>query len=47
MRYSRKIQYTSYKLTFKKLRHYQSYKMSFQGWSNYRIIVLENSSGIL
>lgn len=31
----------------KKLHHYKSYRMGFQGWSNYRIIVLENSSGIL
>lgn len=31
----------------KKLHHYKSYRMGFQGWSNYRIIVLENSSGLL
>lgn len=31
----------------KKLHHYKSYRIGFQGWSNYRIIVLENSSGLL
>ena len=31
----------------KKLRHYQSYRFGFQGWSNYRVIALETSSGSL
>lgn len=31
----------------KKLHHYKSYRMGLQGWSNYRIVVLENSSGSL
>ena len=31
----------------KKFRHYQSYRFGFQGWSNYRVIALETSSGIL
>ena len=31
----------------KKLRHYQSYRFGFQGWSNYRVIALETSSGNL
>lgn len=31
----------------KKLRRYQSYKLSFQGWSHYRVIALETSSGRL
>lgn len=31
----------------KKLYHYKSYRMGLQGWSNYRIVVLENSSGLL
>ena len=31
----------------KKLKHYQSYRFGFQGWSNYRVIALETSSGSL
>ena len=31
----------------KKLRHYKSYRFGFQGWSNYRVIALETSSGSL
>lgn len=31
----------------KKLRRYQSYKFGFQGWSHYRVIALETSSGQL
>lgn len=31
----------------RKLRHYQSYKMGLHGWSNYRVIILENSTGSL
>lgn len=29
----------------KKLSHYKSYRMGFQGWSHYRLIVMETSSG--
>lgn len=28
-----------------KLRHYQSYHLGFQGWSNYRLVAIEQSSG--
>ena len=28
-----------------KLRHYQSYRFGFQGWSNYRLVAIEQSSG--
>lgn len=28
-----------------KLRHYQSYHFGFQGWSNYRLAVIERSTG--
>lgn len=28
-----------------KLRHYQSYHFGFQGWSNYRLVAIEQSSG--
>lgn len=28
-----------------KLQHYKSYRLGFQGWSHYRLIVLEESSG--
>ncbi len=31
----------------KKSRHYQSYRFGLQGWSNYRAIALETSSGTL
>ena len=31
----------------KKLRHYKSYRFGFHGWSNYRVIALETSSGTL
>ena len=31
----------------KKLRHYKSYRFGFQGWSNYRLIALETTSGLL
>jgi hypothetical protein len=31
----------------RKLRRYQSYKHGFQGWSHYRVIALETSSGTL
>ena len=31
----------------KKLHHYRSYHMGFQGWSAFRVIVLEHSSGLL
>ena len=31
----------------KKLRRYKSYRLGFQGWSNYRVIALEASSGHL
>ncbi len=31
----------------KKLHHYQSYRWGLRGWSNYRLIVLELSSGLL
>ena len=31
----------------KKLRRYKSYKFSFQGWSHFRVIALETSSGLL
>lgn len=31
----------------KKLHHYQSYRFGLQGWSNYRVIVLETSTGSL
>ena len=35
------------KRQIKKLRHYKSYRWSFQGWSQYRVIALELSSGSL
>ena len=28
-----------------KLRHYQSYHLGFQGWSNYRLVAIELSTG--
>ena len=28
-----------------KLRHYQSYRLGFQGWSNYRLVAIELSTG--
>ncbi|MDE5909412.1 MAG: hypothetical protein K2H52_11815 [Lachnospiraceae bacterium] len=28
-----------------KLRHYQSYRFGFHGWSNYRLVAIEQSSG--
>ena len=31
----------------KKFKHYQSYRLGFQGWSNYRVIALETSTGTL
>jgi len=31
----------------KKLRYYQSYKMTFNGWSDFRIVALETTSGRL
>jgi hypothetical protein len=31
----------------RKLRHYQSYKHGFHGWSHFRVIALETSSGKL
>ena len=31
----------------KKFKHYQSYRFGFHGWSNYRVIALETSSGTL
>ncbi len=31
----------------RKFRHYQSYRFGLQGWSNYRVIALEISSGTL
>ena len=31
----------------KKLKHYKSYRFGFHGWSNYRVIALETSSGSL
>lgn len=31
----------------KKLRRYKSYKLSFHGWSQYRVVALEASSGVL
>ena len=31
----------------KKLRHYKSYRLGLQGWSNYRVIALDTSSGLL
>lgn len=31
----------------KKLHHYKSYHLGLQGWSNYRVIVLETSTGSL
>lgn len=33
--------------SIKKLHHYKSYRYGFQGWSNYRIIALESSTGQL
>lgn len=32
-------------LQIPKLRHYQSYRLGFQGWSNYRLAVIELSTG--
>ncbi|MBD5547478.1 MAG: hypothetical protein HDQ97_08775 [Lachnospiraceae bacterium] len=29
----------------RKLRHYQSYHLGFHGWSNYRLVAIEQSSG--
>lgn len=29
----------------RKLKHYKSYKIGFQGWSHYRLVVLEAASG--
>ncbi len=31
----------------KKLRRYKSYKWTFHGWSHYRVVALEASSGVL
>ncbi|MCD7845544.1 MAG: hypothetical protein LUG57_06790 [Oscillospiraceae bacterium] len=31
----------------KKLRHYKSYSFGLQGWSNYRLVALETSTGTL
>ena len=31
----------------KKRKHYQSYRFGLQGWSNYRLVALETSSGTL
>ena len=31
----------------KKFKHYKSYRFGFHGWSNYRVIALETSSGTL
>lgn len=31
----------------RKLHHYQSYKLGFWGWSNYRVIILDNSTDSL
>ena len=35
------------KAAIKKSKHYQSYRFTFQGWSSYRVIALETSSGDL
>ncbi|MCD8087576.1 MAG: hypothetical protein LUE22_03175 [Oscillospiraceae bacterium] len=35
------------KAAVKKLRHYKSYRFGLQGWSNYRLVALETSSGTL
>ncbi|MDE7251146.1 MAG: hypothetical protein K2N82_14970, partial [Lachnospiraceae bacterium] len=32
-------------LQIPKLRHYQSYRLGFQGWSNYRLVAIELSTG--
>lgn len=32
-------------LQIPKLRHYQSYRFGFQGWSNYRLVAIELSTG--
>ena len=32
-------------LRIPKLRHYQSYHLGFQGWSNYRLVAIEQSTG--
>ncbi|MCD8117227.1 MAG: hypothetical protein LUE21_08990 [Oscillospiraceae bacterium] len=35
------------KAAVKKLRHYKSYHFGLQGWSNYRLVALETSTGTL
>lgn len=32
-------------LQIPKLRHYRSYRLGFQGWSNYRLVAIELSTG--
>ncbi|MCD7769628.1 MAG: hypothetical protein LUH36_05905, partial [Oscillospiraceae bacterium] len=35
------------KAAVKKLHHYKSYRFGLQGWSNYRLVALETSTGTL